>query len=84
MKMNPQNENIESLLFNTLQSATSQDPIMVKQAEQNLAAWEKEPNFYTTILNFYSNSQMEDGVRYMAILTLKNGIDKHWRKTQTK
>lgn len=82
--MNPQNENIETLLFNTLQSATSQDPMVVKQAEQKLSAWEKEPNFYTTILNFYSNSQLEDGVRFMAILTLKNGIDRHWRKTQTK
>lgn len=82
--MNSSNENIETLLFNTLQSATSQDPLLLKQAEQNLAAWEKEPNFYTTILNFYCNQQLEDRVRYMAILTLKNGIDKHWRKTQTK
>lgn len=82
--MNQSNENIETLLFNTLQSATSQDPLLVKQAEQNLAAWEKEANFYTTILNFYCNQQLEERVRYMAILTLKNGIDKHWRKTQTK
>lgn len=81
--MNSSNGNIETLLFNTLQSATSQDPLLVKQAEQNLTAWEKEPNFYTTILNFYCNQQIEERVRYMAILLLKSGIDKHWRKTQT-
>lgn len=82
--MNSSNENIETLLFNTLQSATSQDPQLVKLAEQNLTAWEKEPNFYTTILNFYCNQQIDERVRYMALICLKNGIDRHWRKTQTK
>lgn len=77
-----ENQNIEALLFETLNSATSQDPQLVKQAEQKLAAWEKEPNFYSTILNFYLNTSFDDRVRYMAILTLKNGIDKHWRPSQ--
>lgn len=82
--MNSDSNGIENLLFVALQSATSQDPVLLKQAEENLSSWEKEPNFYTTILNFYSNLQLEDRVRYMAILTLKNGIDRHWRKTQIK
>lgn len=72
------------LLLHTLQSATSQDPTVVKQAEQNLSTWEKEPNFYSTILSFYGNDQLDVGARYMALLTLKNGIDRHWRKTQAK
>lgn len=79
--MNLQNQNIESILF-TLQSASSQDPLLVKQAEENLSVWEKEANFYPTILNFYSNTQLEDRIRFSSILILKNGIDKHWRKTQ--
>jgi Importin-beta N-terminal domain len=78
------NQNIEELLFTTLSQAISQDPQLVKQAEQNLSAWEKETNFYKTVLSFYCNPQVDESVRYMAILTLKNGIDKHWRKTQTK
>lgn len=81
--MNP-GEDIQTLLFNTLQSATSQDPLLMKQAEKNLIEWEKEANFYPTILNFYANSSLDESARYMSILTLKNGIDKHWRKTQTK
>lgn len=76
-----ENQNIEALLFEALNSATSQDPHLVKQAEASLSSWEKEPNFYSTILNFYFNN-FEDKVRYMAILTLKNGIDKHWRQSQ--
>lgn len=78
----PENNNIEALLFATLQSATSQDPMQVKLAEVNITAWEREANFYKTILNFYCNSELDESVRYMAILTLKNGIDRHWRKTQ--
>lgn len=81
--MNQQNQNISELLFATLQSASCQtDPQVVKQAEENLSRWEKESNFYSTVLNFYFNTDLEESVRYMAILTLKNGIDKHWRKTQ--
>lgn len=78
------NSDIANILFQTLKNATSQDPNLIKQAEQNISTWEKEPNFYPTLLSFYSNNQVDDDVRYMAILTLKNGIDKHWRKTQAK
>lgn len=81
--MNP-GENIQEVLFKTLLSATSQNPEIVKQAEQNLSAWEKESNFYPTILNFYTNQSLDESARFSAILLLKNGIDKHWRKTQTK
>jgi hypothetical protein len=33
-------------------------------------------------LSFFANTNLDDGARYMAIITLKNGIDKHWRKNQ--
>lgn len=75
---------MEDILFQTLKSATSQDPAYFKQAEVNIAQWEKQTNFYPTILNFYSNHEQDDDVRYMAILTVKNGIDKQWRKNQSK
>lgn len=71
--------NTEALLLATLQSAASQDPTLVKQAEQNLSAWEKETNFYKTIAEFCCNPQLEERVRFMAILTLKNGIDRRWK-----
>jgi hypothetical protein len=75
-------QNIQSLLLQTLSSATSQDPQLVKQAEQNLTSWEKEENFYPTLLSFFKNASLDEGARYMAIITLKNGIDRHWRKNQ--
>lgn len=75
-------QNIQTLLLTTLQSAISQNPQLVKAAEENLATWQNQPNFYSTLLSFYTNSNLDDGARYMAILQLKNGIDKHWRKNQ--
>lgn len=81
--MNP-SENIQNLLLNTLQLATSQEPQQVKQAEHNLNSWEKEANFYPYLSSIYANTNLDESARYMSILTLKNGIDKHWRKTQTK
>lgn len=75
---------MENILFTTLKNATSQDPALTKQAEVNFAQWEKEQNFYPTILNFYVNRQLDDDVRYMAIITVKNGVDKQWRKNQDK
>lgn len=80
--MNSSEQTIQSLLLATLQSATSQDPFLVNQAEQNLAAWEKEENFYQTLLSFYKNSSLDESARFVAIITLKNGVDKHWRKNQ--
>ena len=71
-------------LFITLQNAVSQDINLVKQAENNLAIFEKEPNFYTTVLDFYFNQQLDVSTRYMALLFVKNGIDKYWRKNQNK
>jgi hypothetical protein len=73
------------LLFQTLKQATNQESQdVVKQAEANLAIFEREPNFFSTILEFYLNDSLDLNVRYMAILILKNGIEKYWRKTQTK
>lgn len=59
MNQSSQDNNMEVLLLNTLNSATSQDPQLVKQAEQNLSAWEKEPNFYSTMLQVYSNKHLD-------------------------
>ncbi|KAG5672402.1 hypothetical protein PVAND_002533 [Polypedilum vanderplanki] len=71
------------LLFKTLKQATNQqNQSEIKQAEANLAVFEKEPNFYTTVLDFYLNEQLDLDVRYMSLLILKQGIDKYWRKTQ--
>jgi hypothetical protein len=78
------NESIDSILLTTLQNAISQDVAFVKQAESNLQLFQKEKGFFSKILTFYQNQQLDSAVRYIALITFKNGIDRYWRKTQTK
>jgi hypothetical protein len=54
----------------------------MKEAEKNLSFFEKESNFYPTLVGVFLNREVDPAARYMAILSLKNGIDKYWRKTQ--
>lgn len=71
-------------LFVTIRNCVSQDINLVKQAEASIAVFEKQPNFYTSVLNLYFNQQLDVSTRYMSLLIVKNGIDKYWRKTQNK
>lgn len=73
---------MEQMLLTALQNAASQNVEMMKEAEKNLALFEKEPNFYTALINVFHNRESDPAARYMAILTIKNGIEKSWRKTQ--
>lgn len=73
---------IELELFETLKLACNQDPGLMKIAEHKLGCWEKEPNYYTTLLGFFSNYQLDESIRLMAMISFKNGIDKYWRKNQ--
>ncbi|XP_065183724.1 importin-11-like [Sycon ciliatum] len=65
----------------TLAQATSQNPDELKPAEQQLNAWESElPGFYTILWAVFKNRDVAVNVRWMAILYLKNGIDRRWRQ----
>lgn len=73
---------MESILLLNLQHATSQNVQLMKEAEKNLSLFEREANFYPTLVSVFLNREIDPAARYMAILTLKNAIDKYWRKTQ--
>lgn len=75
---------MDQILLTALQNATSQNVGLMKEAEKNLSLFEKEQNFYSALIGVFFNRQVDPAARYMAILTLKNGIDKYWRKTQSK
>lgn len=73
---------MESILLSNLQHATSQNVTLMKEAEKNLSLFESESNFYPALVGVFLNREIDPAARYMAILSLKNGIDKYWRKTQ--
>ncbi|XP_043593041.1 importin-11 isoform X1 [Bombus pyrosoma] len=67
-------------VIEVLQQAGSQDPTILKPAEQTLKQWETERGFYTALYNVFSNHSLSINIRWMAILCFKNGVDKYWRK----
>uniref|UniRef100_A0A1B6L138 Importin-11 n=1 Tax=Graphocephala atropunctata TaxID=36148 RepID=A0A1B6L138_9HEMI len=73
-------ETAQAVVFETLQRATSQNSEVLKPAEQKLKEWETEPGFYTILFNIFSTHTVDVNVRWLAVLYIKNGIDRYWRK----
>ncbi|GAB7366240.1 hypothetical protein MBLNU230_g7797t1 [Neophaeotheca triangularis] len=73
----------ENLLVHTLKSASSTDPQQIQTGTQQLQTWEKSPNYYVHLQSAFVDRRLPVETRYLAIIQLKNGIDKYWRKTAT-
>ena len=71
---------MDSVVIEVLEKAGSQDPSIFKPAEQVLKQWETQQGFYTALFNVFSNESLPITIRWMAVIYLKNGIDKYWRK----
>ena len=70
-------------LFRVLQSASSSDQQQVKTGAQQLQNWEKEPYYHSALQTLHVDYSLPVELRYLAVIQLKNGIDKYWRKTAT-
>ena len=68
-------------LYHVLQSSTSNDQQQIKTGTQQLQNWETTAGFYSLLQSIYVDYSIPVELRYLAILQLKNGIDKYWRKT---
>lgn len=64
-----------------LNHACSQDPALIKEAERKLKTWETEAGFYSLLMFVFKNGSLDVNIRWMAILYIKNGVDRYWRKT---
>ncbi|XP_076181543.1 importin beta11 isoform X2 [Ptiloglossa arizonensis] len=71
---------MDASVIEVLQQAGSQDPNILKPAEQTLKQWETERGFYTALFNVFSNHSLTVNIRWMAIFCFKNGVDRYWRK----
>jgi len=74
----------ENLLVHSLRSASSSDPHQIQTGTKQLQQWEKSPGYYVHLQSAYLDRQLPLEIRYLAIIQLKNGIDKYWRKTAVK
>ncbi|KAK6074186.1 importin-beta domain-containing protein [Seiridium cupressi] len=67
-------------LCRTLQLAsTSLDYAQRQSAGQQLASWEPHPDYYPLLQLAFLDKSLPREIRLLAIIQLKNGIDKHWR-----
>ncbi|KAH0536577.1 hypothetical protein FGG08_006561 [Glutinoglossum americanum] len=67
-------------LFNVLTRAVSTHQQQVQTGAQQLQAWEAERGYYCMLQNVFIDKSLPLEIRYLAIIQLKNGIDKYWRK----
>ena len=68
--------NVGQVVVACLGEAASQNPESIKHAEERLKEWEIEPGFYTTLLNIFSNHNVDVNIRWQAVLYFKNGVDR--------
>ncbi|XP_020288528.1 importin-11 isoform X2 [Pseudomyrmex gracilis] len=67
-------------VIEVLRRAVSQDPNVLKSAEQILKQWETQQGFYIALYEVLSNHSLAVEVRWMAIVYLKIGVERYWRK----
>ena len=72
-------QDIYLTLAKTSSSVATQQSLQI--SAKQLANWERTPGYYSLLQEVYSDFSLHEGVRLQAIIQLKNGIDKHWRKT---
>lgn len=68
-------------LHRVLTSASSTDQQQLKTSAQQLQNWEKQSGYYSALQSAFIDLSLPTEVRYLAIITLRSGIDKYWRKS---
>jgi len=71
-------------LFHVLRAASSAEPAQVQTGTKQLQTWERAQGFYPLLQTVFVDTSLPFPVRYLAVIQLKNGVDKYWRKTATK
>ena len=74
----------ETTLLHVLESASSSNPNQIQSGTKQLQQWEKAAGYYKLLQSVFIAYSLPVEIRYLAIIQLKNGIDKYWRKTATK
>jgi hypothetical protein len=74
----------EATLVHVLRAASSSDPHQVQTGTKQLQQWEASAGFYRHLQSAFLDQTLPLELRYLAVIQLKNGIDKYWRKTARK
>ncbi|KAF1351224.1 armadillo-type protein [Delphinella strobiligena] len=71
----------ESTLLHVLKSAASPNPQQIQTGTKQLQEWERAPGYYRHLQSVFIDRSLPVEIRYLAIIQVKNGIDRYWRKT---
>lgn len=74
----------QDAVVHTLRSASSSDPTQIQSGTKQLQQWERASHYYPHLQSAYLDQRLPIELRYLAIIQLKNGIEKYWRKTAVK
>ncbi|KAI8302200.1 Importin-11 [Colletotrichum sp. SAR11_59] len=66
-------------LCRALESATSTDYARRQAAGQQLTSWETEKGYFSSLQTIFLDKSLPFDIRFLAVIQLKNGIDKCWR-----
>ncbi|KAI1091668.1 ARM repeat-containing protein [Rostrohypoxylon terebratum] len=66
-------------LHRALEAAQSHDNAQRQAATAQLSAWESEVDYYPALQTIFLNKTLSTQIRLLAIIQLKNGIDRYWR-----
>ncbi|CAK7562935.1 MAG: hypothetical protein SEPTF4163_000791 [Sporothrix epigloea] len=66
-------------LCKALQAGNSSDHNQRQAASQQLEEWQSHHNFFSSLQSVFLDRSLPYQVRFLAVILLKNGIDKYWR-----
>ncbi|CAK7239354.1 MAG: hypothetical protein STHCBS139747_000784 [Sporothrix thermara] len=66
-------------LCKALQAGNSSDHSQRQAASQQLDEWQTHQTFFSSLQSIFLDRSLPYEVRFLAIILLKNGIDKYWR-----
>ncbi|KAJ5179511.1 hypothetical protein N7492_002721 [Penicillium capsulatum] len=70
-------------VVNTLVMASSSSQQNVRTGTNQLQNWQKLGMYHSMLQDVFCDHSLPTEVRYLAIIQLKQGIDRYWRKTAT-
>ncbi|KAL2871094.1 putative importin 11 [Aspergillus lucknowensis] len=71
---------VQNVLDSLIRAASSTQQ-QVQTGTKQLQNWEKQEKYYTFLQDIFVDQSVPLEARYLAIIQIKNGIDKYWRKT---
>ncbi|KIH89460.1 importin [Sporothrix brasiliensis 5110] len=68
-------------LCKALQAGNSSDHSQRQAASQQLDEWQTHPNYFPSLQLVFLDRTLPYEVRFLAVILLKNGVDKYWRSS---